>query len=85
MRNGGTVCVALIAVLAVAANAAERVHPRLLLTPADAQMIRAELDPASGFGRSLAATKARVDSYFANTPDVPLPVDPGGGYTHEKH
>lgn len=58
---------------------------RLLLSPADVTLIRAELNPASGFGKSLAETQAKVDRYFESTPDVPVPVDPGGGYTHEKH
>jgi hypothetical protein len=85
MRRDAKICLALTVLLAATAYAAERVHPRLLLTPADVQLIRSELDPASGFGRSLATTKARVDRYFESTPDVPVPVDPGGGYTHEKH
>ncbi len=59
--------------------------PQLLLSSADVAQIRAELDPASGFGRSLAETQAKVDHYFESTPDAPVPVDPGGGYTHEKH
>lgn len=85
MRRDAKICLALTGLLAATAYAAEPVHPRLLLTPADVQLIRSELDPASGFGQSLETTKARVDRYFESTPDVPVPVDPGGGYTHEKH
>jgi hypothetical protein len=85
MRRDAKICLALTVLLAATAYAAEPVHPRLLLRPADVQLVRSELDPASGFGRSLATTKARVDRYFESTPDVPVPVDPGGGYTHEKH
>ena len=76
---------ALLLLLAATLQAAERSHPRLLLSPADVQQIRTELDPASGFATSLAATRARVDDYFRTVPDVPVPIDPGGGYTHEKH
>jgi len=85
MRRNAKICLGLVVLLAATAYAAKPVHPRLLLTPADVQLIRSEVDPASGFGRSLAATRARVDRYFESTPDVPVPVDPGGGYSHEKH
>ena len=85
MRRNAQVGLGLMVLLAATVFAAEPLHPRLLLTPADVQLIRSELDPVSGFGQSLAATKARVDRYFESTPDVPVPVDPGGGYTHEKH
>ncbi len=60
-------------------------HPRLLLSPDSAQLIIDTLDPASGFGQALAASKAKTEKYFETFPDVPVPVDPGGGYTHEKH
>jgi len=85
MRRNAKICLGLMVLLAATAYAAEPVHPHLLLTPADVQLIRSELDPESGFGRSLIATRARVDRYFESTPDVPVPVDPGGGYSHEQH
>lgn len=85
MYRDAKICLGLLILLATSAYAAEPAHPRLLLTPADVQLIRSKLDPASAFGQSLAATKARVGAYFESTPDVPVPVDPGGGYTHEKH
>ena len=69
----------------LAATACAIADPRLLLSPDDVALIRAELDPASSFGRSVAETRAKVDAYFESTPDVPVPKDPGGGYTHEKH
>ncbi len=59
--------------------------PRLLLSSADVDLIRAELNSTSSFAKSLAETRAKVDAYFESTPDVPVPRDPGGGYTHEKH
>ncbi len=73
------------AIVLLATTSCALASPRLLLAPGDVSLIRKELDPASGFGRSLAATQAKVDHYFESTPDVPVPVDPGGGYTHEKH
>ncbi len=74
-----------VAIVLLATMGCALAGPRLLLSPADVALIRTELDPASGFGRSLAATQSKVDRYFESTPDVPVPVDPGGGYTHEKH
>lgn len=60
-------------------------HPRLLLSPEQAAYIRANLDESPGFAASLAATRDRIDAYFRTPPDVPVPKDPGGGYTHEQH
>ena len=60
-------------------------HPRLLLEPADVSFIANSLDESPGFARSLDAKRAELDELFRGTPDVPVPVDPGGGYTHEQH
>ena len=60
-------------------------HPRLLLSPAQAAYIRANLDESPGFAASFAARRDRVDAYFRTLPDVPVPKDAGGGYTHEQH
>lgn len=37
------------------------------------------------FDQSIAALKVGVDERRANGVDVPVPVDAGGGYTHEQH
>ncbi|MEQ8206639.1 MAG: alginate lyase family protein, partial [Woeseia sp.] len=76
---------ATLLLLATAATATDSPHPRLLLSPDDAQRIRSELATAPGFAEALAATRAKTDQYFVTPPDVPVPVDPGGGYTHEQH
>ena len=68
---------------APAAPAAE--HPRLLLSPERAAHIRERLDESPGFAASLAAARDRIDAWFRRPPDVPVPKDPGGGYTHEQH
>lgn len=60
-------------------------HPRLLLSPEQAAYIRVNLDESPGFAASIAATRDRIDAYFRAPPDVPVPKDPGGGYTHEQH
>jgi hypothetical protein len=77
-----------LALIALAANlpsAASGEHPRLLLSPDQAAHIRANLDESPGFAASLAATQAKIDAWFRSRPDVPVPKDPGGGYTHEQH
>lgn len=59
-------------------------HPRLLLTRADvAQLTGSALSPT--FQRALDRVRARVDQGLDRLPDVPIPVDAGGGYTHEQH
>ncbi|MCY4255447.1 MAG: alginate lyase family protein [Gammaproteobacteria bacterium] len=60
-------------------------HPRLLLTAGDVANITATMHESPGFMRSLARTRTRVDRYFASDPDVPAPMDAGGGYSHEQH
>ena len=60
-------------------------HPRLLLTPTDAQLIAESLDESPGYARALRTKQAEVDRYFESPPDVPQPTDPGGGYSHERH
>lgn len=59
--------------------------PTLLLSREEAAAIQANLDQSPGFQRSVAATVARVKTWFQTPPDVPVPTDPGGGYSHEQH
>ena len=71
--------------MSVWAESAAADHPRLLLTPTDAQLIAESLDESPGYARGLRAKQLEIDRYFASPPDVPQPRDPGGGYTHERH
>ncbi|MCE2407041.1 MAG: alginate lyase family protein [Pseudomonadales bacterium] len=47
--------------------------------------IQATSDSSPSFARFLEDTRDRIDAYFKAPPDVPIPRDPGGGYTHEQH
>lgn len=85
MRTSLLGIVACSALLPVTVQASDSAHPTLLMSPQSVERIRNELEPGSGFAQSLAATRAQTDRYFMSPPDVPVPVDPGGGYTHEKH
>ena len=60
-------------------------HPGLLLAPEDVALIRQSIDQSPGFAKDLAAVRLEIDTYFETFPDVPPPVDAGGGYSHETH
>lgn len=75
----------LVIVLAANAVFAAGEHPRLLLSPEEAAHIRATIESSPGFAASLAATRAKVEEHFRTPPDVPIPKDAGGGYSHEQH
>ena len=70
---------------AIFANAALADHPRLLLTAGDIRAHGEEWQSVPKFAASLQRIEARLRAHFANPPEVPVPVDPGGGYTHEQH
>lgn len=64
--------------------AASGVHPRLLLTPAEVQTIRAGRGHAPLFDTALAEATERVEKALAAPLIVPQPKD-AAGFTHERH
>ena len=72
-------------IAAVSANAASNPHPRLLLSPEDVELIARTSSLPAGFDTALQAAKTDADRYLQAIPDVPVPKDAGGGYTHEQH
>ena len=60
-------------------------HPRLLLSEQDVQSIAAAAAMPPGFEAAIQSAKKDVDRYLKVLPDVPVPKDAGGGYTHEQH
>ena len=74
-----------LAVFATSACAASDPHPRLLLSPDDVALISETSPLPAGFDKALQAAKTDVDRYLDALPDVPVPKDAGGGYTHEQH
>jgi hypothetical protein len=60
-------------------------HPKLIMTKAGVEKIRANLGQVPLFDASVAAVKAQVDIEIANGIDTPIPKDYSGGYTHEQH
>jgi hypothetical protein len=64
---------------------AQKTHPNLLLTKADAMKIRDSFNKYDLFEKSFNDARMMVDKALSNPIDVPYPKDAGGGYTHEKH
>ncbi len=60
-------------------------HPKLIMTKAGVDKIRAELGTVPLFDATLASVKAEVDAEIELGIDTPVPVDYSGGYTHERH
>ena len=60
-------------------------NPRTLMSAEEVDTIRAELHTSPSFLQYVNETAERTHLYFDPAPDVPIPVDPGGGYTHETH
>jgi len=67
------------------AHLSSAAHPGLLLVPEDVALIRQSLDQSPSFAADLQAARRELERYFATFPDVPPPVDAGGGYSHETH
>ncbi|WP_294070610.1 heparinase II/III domain-containing protein [Proteiniphilum sp. UBA1028] len=75
----------LIIPIVLSANIKLQEHPRLLLTHADVQDIKQNLNDAPLFFASYKMVKDEIDDILNLSMDVPMPKDAGGGYTHERH
>lgn len=64
---------------------AEVMHPRVLLNNEDVAAMKIAAEKYPLFKESFEQRKASVDAKIGKVIDVPLPKDPGGGYTHEQH
>ncbi len=60
-------------------------HPKLILTKAGVEKIRAELGNVPLFDASIKAMKDEVDAEIATGIHMPIPKDYSGGYSHERH
>jgi hypothetical protein len=65
--------------------AAEGEHPRLIMTKAGVEKIRAELGSVPLFDTTVEKVRAEVDAEIEYGIDTPIPLDYSGGYTHERH
>ena len=60
-------------------------HPRLLLSKTGAKEFKLLLGVNNLVDNSFINLKTLVDQKLEEKIDVPIPKDPGGGYTHEQH
>ncbi|MFZ2322386.1 MAG: heparinase II/III family protein [Ignavibacteriaceae bacterium] len=60
-------------------------HPKLILTKEVISEIQKNIGKIPLFDKSYDAIKSEVDKIINDDIDVPMPKDPGGGYTHERH
>lgn len=60
-------------------------HPLLLLSKTSAKEFNSQLGNNLLIDKSFNQLKTSVDNKLNEEIDVPIPKDPGGGYTHEKH
>lgn len=73
-----------LAIIAVSVSA-RAATPGMLLTQQEAADIRTQRAQLPLLEQSFQAMKADVEALMAEAIDVPVPVDAGGGYTHERH
>ena len=71
--------------LAASAMAQAGEHPKLIMTEAGVERIRAELGKVPLFDATVAKVRAEVDAEIELGIDTPIPKDYSGGYTHERH
>jgi oligo-alginate lyase len=75
----------IIFTLLISYSFAQTAHPNLVITGKGVESIKENLGNVPLFDKSYTEVKAKLDKTIALRQDVPLPKDPGGGYTHEKH
>jgi hypothetical protein len=74
----------LLAVIGGPAHGAPDTAP-VLMSDAETRRLSSEAARYPLFRAELARTRAEVDTAVSAPLDVPLPKDPGGGFTHEQH
>ncbi len=60
-------------------------HPNTFFTKPEAAEIKAGITKYPLLTKSYNEIKKQVDEWIGKEVDIPLPKDPAGGYTHEKH
>ena len=64
---------------------AQSEHPKLILTKEVISEIKSNLGKIPLFDKTYESVKSETDKVLNDDIDVPIPADPGGGYTHERH
>lgn len=60
-------------------------HPLTFFTKSEAAAVKKDLNRYSLLKSSYLALKTQVDEWLNKDIDVPVPKDPAGGYTHDRH
>jgi oligo-alginate lyase len=60
-------------------------HPVAFFTKAEAAEVKKSISSLPILSQSYNSIKKEVDKYVGTDVDVPVPKDPAGGYTHDKH
>ncbi|MBS1510181.1 MAG: alginate lyase family protein [Bacteroidetes bacterium] len=60
-------------------------HPKTFFTQQEAAAVKKSIALYPLLNQSYAAVKKDVDGWLGKDIDVPVPKDPAGGYTHDKH
>lgn len=84
-RHLVTFFAALLLLTPVCVCALEKERPRLMVSPAKIAEIRDSEELPVMFEAVLRGAEERVAHFFDALPDIPVPADAGGGYTHEQH
>ncbi len=71
--------------LLLAARFAVAQHPLTFFTSTEATTVRKGLNQSPLLSNSFSEIKKEVDAWIGKDVDVPVPKDPAGGYTHDKH
>lgn len=79
------VLVIILGVLAVPVSAFDQERPRLLMSAADVALIKSTDPLPPSWSTAVAEARGRVDPFLEELPDIPVPLDAGGGYSHEQH
>lgn len=82
-RSG--VVAALVSLALANAQASDHATEPVLIAPLSATLSTEEVRQYPLFQRELERARNEVDTAIAAGIEVPLPKDPGGGYTHEQH
>ncbi len=79
------ICLLFLPMLSVAQLTEHRGHPATFFTKAEAAELKKAVSKYPLLTESYNEIRKQVDEWLNKDVDVPLPKDPAGGYTHEKH
>ena len=77
--------VIIISFLLITNALSQDIHPNLVLTKHDVKLIKQNRGHVALFDKTFNQAKKEIDKALEEPIIVPIPKDPGGGYTHEKH